>query len=233
MIPLFQSRYDPSYPYDSGPSYEPYGGVGLAVNLLCGIAAAVIVSRKGYSSWQVVLHALFGVFCCGIGSLISALLATDLTLEQRLRDAAHASREMKMQEWRETVKARSDEEVDAFRPRLLTSEPGQIRCPRCGTMNAAELASCWHCSLSFHQTVDVPEADEDDPLRQMWKARRAKREREKVREFEELTKESSGAIRIQCNACGKRFSGPTTRVQSITACPKCGIEPFDYKVLPS
>ncbi|MCA8916506.1 MAG: hypothetical protein KDB90_13955 [Planctomycetes bacterium] len=65
------TRYD--------PGSNPFVGGGGCINLICGIAAAVIISRKGHSTGQIVAHLLIGIFCCGIGSLISALLAKDLT----------------------------------------------------------------------------------------------------------------------------------------------------------
>lgn len=228
MIPLLQSRYESSYPYDTGPTYEPYGGIGLGLNLLCGIAAAIIVSRKGHSGYQVALHCLFGIFCCGIGALISALVVEDLTTKQRLQMLEDQANERRNRDWRmyqEQQRALAQQQVES-------RETGQIRCPRCGTMNASELASCWHCGLSFDQSIQASDVDVHDPRREKWQAVRDQREQEKVREYEELVRRKLDEIRVQCNACRKRFSGAKAKVQAIKACPKCGTTPFDYRVLP-
>lgn len=138
---------------DVGPSGGAFalGGAGWGLSVIAGIASAVIASRKGYSSYQVVMHALSAFLCIGWIGLISALLLKDLALEKRL-DAVEAHRRQRQHRNLNTFAADSQ---PATSPRLAQ---GQVRCPRCGSMNAMENQNCWHCDLRLPTVVAAPPA---------------------------------------------------------------------------
>lgn len=239
-------------------SGEVYGGLGFGLNLLCGIASAIIVSRKGHSSYQVVMHAVFGVLCCGIGALISALVAKDLALEERLERMDWQAQGRRQRQYTAPHSSRGLPQPSV---NAVTAVAGQVRCPRCGSLNAEELSNCWHCGLVFTQTVSTPSAtspvlaapplaqagvpmfpesetselDEsgDPEVTAKWRKLREDREHERVAHFEQLVGRNLATIRVSCRACGKHFSGQKAKVQATKKCPKCGASPFDYRVLPA
>ncbi|MEZ5991509.1 MAG: hypothetical protein R3E76_04070 [Planctomycetota bacterium] len=212
----------------SGGTEAAVSGVGL--NLLLGIVAAFVIGSKGHSGGQVLFHLMFGVFCCGIGSLISAIVAKDLNVERKLEALETTTRRIKNREWREYQEVHEAADVDSS---AATPGISQVRCPRCGSMNALELDNCWHCGLAFRQSSSVPVVDANDPRQAKWKALREQRERERMQELEDVVGRNLDAIRVQCNACRKRFSGAKGKLQSMKACPECGATPFDYRVLPA
>lgn len=196
--------------YEETLDYGQYGGAGIGINLLCGIAATIIISRKGHGGYQIAMHLLFGVFCCGIGSLISALAARDLARERKDGEVAEQIRLMK-------VRAR-----DAAQQ---TSSAGQLRCPRCGSMNASELVTCWHCGLDL--IVEEAEADVAKSS-----GKRSPEPQQIKDGHNAILAKLEEKLRIECKACGKQMQGQKTKVQSLKRCPKCGAAPFDYRQLP-
>ena len=102
----------------------------MGLNLTMGVGGAIIIGQKDHGGFQIAWHLIFGLFCCGPWSLVSALVAEDLSAKNRGRV------------WR-------DASISASRPYRTPPPPQQVRCPQCGNMNAAELVACWHCAFDL------------------------------------------------------------------------------------
>lgn len=182
---------------------SPYAGIGPLLNLICAIAAAQITQNRGYN-WNYILgNFLFGLLCCGPVAVLSALSLKDMNAELQHKQ----------------MQALANRVNNAARERARESaveNVSQTRCPRCGSMNAAELVSCWNCG------IDLVEADEGEPstVEAQGPPEPAEGQAQPLKQHK---------LFIECRTCGKQFSGPKGKIQAIKACPKCGASPFDYR----
>jgi hypothetical protein len=211
------------------------GHVGLGVLFLC-------VDNGGFVFWYVIgtrtdfslviLVAAAGV--CGF-LLIGALCLSDLNSKQVISgEAAFWREERERHQFLATPHALRGPQA---------AVPSQVRCPRCGSMNASELVACWHCELE----LDSPEPVAPAPVRLPNVSRPATRTSAKpAKRVTRATKKSSqpatiqrpagevpSEIRVECNACSKRFAGLESAIRRMAKCPKCAATPFTFKVLPA
>jgi hypothetical protein len=186
--------------------YGPWVAVG---HLVMGIGGTMLIAQKGHGAYQIVLHLLVGIFCCGPWSLVSALVAKDKNLEQKLQSLEDATKREREWRWQQAKHQES-----ALAPNIAV---GQIRCPRCGSMNAEELVACWHCGLDL--AAELPPAPPP--------------ELPKLAEVVDEPPRPAEVVRVTCRACGKKYSGLKGKIQMLKACPKCGVRPFDHRQLPA
>lgn len=179
----------------------------FAVNIVLGIAAGAIVAHKGHGPYQIAIHCIGGILICGIGALISALIAPNLN-ERRMREQLESARQH-----RPTAPFPS---LAQSRPAPVpVSAPGQVRCPRCGSMNAVELPNCWHCAMPL---VRPPATPPRLPSKQAGSGAPPIMP----------NSEGSDELRVCCSACGKHLSGKRTNIKALKTCPKCHAFPFSY-----
>lgn len=206
----------------------------LFLSPIAGIRAAVTVVRKGYGVPFGLTLALTGLS----GPLLVFLIARHfdgmtqyflqlaaalvpggiaLTVATIMSDQTYV-----IPETRNVVEGRSP--VNTSDSYLNSVSAGQIRCSRCGSMNAAELVECWHCGLELAvgeqqaeiSTIPSKQPVTSKPLNNHAAARARLKEK----------------LRIECKSCGKQMQGQKVKVQTLKRCPKCGAAPFDYRQLP-
>ncbi|MBK9973906.1 MAG: hypothetical protein IPP14_03935 [Planctomycetes bacterium] len=180
------------------------------LNLICGIAAAIIVSNKGHSGYQIAMHAIAGILCCGIGSLISALVAKDLRQEKSNAQMWFAGQaQQQNQDQMRYEMSRMQREIQELRNQQAQTNQGSAYQP---PMPA--------------ESGPVPSGPETSTESTAWLDDLA------AKDAATNSLETAIDLRVVCTACGKRFSGKKAQLSRIKACPKCGVTPFEFRELP-
>ena len=124
-------------------------------------------------------------------------------------------------------------------PPQQQAPPGFIFCPRCGQQNGVQRDDCWSCGLGFHPSMKEGAGAEDQPVggysNQSGPGEETVKQVQTVGE-ETVTQQNTPDVterilKVACNACGKKFSGPESKVARVRKCPKCGVEPFEFTSL--
>jgi hypothetical protein len=179
---------------------------------LPGAWAAAIIVRKGHGAGRAWLHFLFGaiapaLFLIGAGSFssVGAVVAACLPCVLVLLSAAVATDHS------------LGEELDSLRyrlsraPEVAAPGDGEIQCAKCGKNNDLTLESCWFCKAPLIP-ADADGTNQGD------------------------AEQKSGhpdKLRVACRACGRRFEGMKGKILVLRKCPRCGVVPFDYQLLPT
>lgn len=122
-------------------------------------------------------------------------------------------------------------------PPQQAAPPGFLFCPRCGQQNGVQRDDCWSCGIGFHPSMkeDVAEEPADAYSNQSGPGEETVKKVQVVGEEtvlkEEAPEPTERILKVACNACGKKFSGPEGKIARVSKCPKCAAEPFSFTMI--
>lgn len=219
---LLQAEY---YDIYAQPVYVVgWGGIGLLFGLISGL----MLIQKGHVG-EGVAAMILGCLCPlgGIIAIIVAVSRPDKRAEAA-RQAIDSSIQRQLARQRRQL-AHHQRVIEEVAPPPPAFNPGQVRCPRCGSMNAAELRACWHCAFVFG--MDAPPAIEGDvaadaptPILPVEPVQ-VDNDRTPILAMPAVV-ESPANIKVRCTACKKKFSGLPAELAALNACPRCKASPF-------
>ncbi len=245
---------EPTYVIVENQSYLISSGM---IGLLLAVCAAVILGRKGYTAESVLV--LFFTWLCPVIALLCLISALtredkhkiaqeqwrDRQIHQRMdrqrRQIQQQQQQLEQVEYERRQSERNQGHFNQYADLAATpQQTGQIRCHQCGSMNAEERRTCWHCGLDFYAEVSQQSSgssynDEATPIVGSVATvqnvePRIDADATPIAPMEPVVSEPT-EIKVRCKACNKKFSGKPHHIRRLKKCPRCGVTPFESETV--